>query len=129
MSNKFEMGPSIEQTKESEQLEKPKSNQFKQLSIFMGNRNHLDGMSRHGVVAINKQPEGSIEVAVVNSKKRGTVHFQLRIYESDVYENRIRVEGYDLTRPATDRRRVLADPESFLDEILSSFKEKVEEPQ
>ncbi|HPA25897.1 MAG TPA: hypothetical protein PLK76_04025 [bacterium] len=115
--NKFEIGPIPERARE-----------FDQLSSLMGGKDHVEGMSKHGAVYINKWPNGSIEVFVagsngVNTKFNVSEGIGVRAETEKPARTKFSHEGGGI-----EEHQYLS-AEFSLDDVLSSFQQKTEKPE
>ncbi|MEW6407949.1 MAG: hypothetical protein AB1465_04640 [Patescibacteria group bacterium] len=116
--NKFEMGPSPE-----------KSREFEQLNSLMGDKDHVEGMSKYGAVYINKWPNDSIEVSVV----AGTNGVNTKFTVSEGMGVRAEIEKPARTKFSHEgggtKDHQYSSEEFSLNDVLASFQQKTEKPE
>lgn len=110
--NKFEMGSSPERSRE-----------FDQLNSLMGDKDHVEGISKYGAVSINRWPNGSIEVFVVgkngvNTKFTVSEGMGVRAEAEKPARKKFSHEGGGIEEHQYLR------PEFSLDGVLASFFDK-----
>jgi hypothetical protein len=115
--NKFEMGTGPE-----------KSGEFEQLSSLMGGKDHVEGMSKHGAVYINKWPNGSIEVSVAGVKGINTKFTVSEGMGVRAEAEKPAIKKFSHEGGGIEEHQYLS-AEFSLDDVLASFQQKTEKPE